>query len=128
MAENNTQNHPWKGRNMNELTDEQLYAIALEKRKNGNGSPRAYAAQRELSRRHDVLKMHSNRADIEHVGRIKAVLCSAKYKGLNATQKRTVLEKYFGDLLGSVESVLPYIERTNPTDAAQNEYRRRLTT
>ena len=69
-----------------------------------------------------------NRADIEHVGRIKAVLCSAKYKGLNATQKRTVLEKYFGDLLGSVESVLPYIERTNPTDAAQNEYRRRLTT
>lgn len=48
---------------MNELTDEQLYAIALEKRKNGNGTPRAYAAQRELSRRHDVLQMHSNRAD-----------------------------------------------------------------
>lgn len=48
---------------MNDLTDEQLYAIALEKRKNGNGTPRAYAAQRELAKRHGVLKMHSNRAD-----------------------------------------------------------------
>ena len=63
MAENNTQNHPWKGRNMNELTDEQLYTIALEKRKNGNGTTRAYAAQRELAKRHGVIKPHSNRAD-----------------------------------------------------------------
>ena len=44
-------------------TDEQLYTIALEKRKNGNATPRAYAAQRELARRNDVLQMHSHRAD-----------------------------------------------------------------
>jgi len=44
-------------------TDEQLYTIALEKRKNGNGTPRAYAAQRELAKRYRVIEPHSNRAD-----------------------------------------------------------------
>ena len=44
-------------------TDEQLYTIALEKRKNGNGTSRAYAAQRELAKRHGVIEPHSNRAD-----------------------------------------------------------------
>ena len=52
-----------KRRDISELSDEQLYTIALEKRKNGNGTPRAYAAQRELAKRHGVLEMHSNRAD-----------------------------------------------------------------
>lgn len=33
------------------VSDEELYAIALEKRKNGNGTPKAYAAQREIQRR-----------------------------------------------------------------------------
>jgi hypothetical protein len=36
---------------------------ALEKRKNGNGTPRAYAAQRELAKRHGTIKPHSSRAD-----------------------------------------------------------------
>ena len=44
-------------------TDEKLYAIALEKRKNGNGTPRAYAAQRELAKRHGMIEPHSSRAD-----------------------------------------------------------------
>jgi hypothetical protein len=44
-------------------TDEKLYALALEKRKNGNGTPRAYAAQRELAKRHGTIKPHSSRAD-----------------------------------------------------------------
>ena len=52
-----------KPRDLSAETDEQLYAIALEKRKNGNGTPRAYAAQRDLAKRHGVLEMHSNRAD-----------------------------------------------------------------
>jgi len=44
-------------------TDEKLYTLALEKRKNGNGTPRAYAAQRELIKRNGVIEPHSNRAD-----------------------------------------------------------------
>ena len=44
-------------------TDEKLYAIALEKRKNGNGTSRAYAAQRELIKRNGAIEMHSTRAD-----------------------------------------------------------------
>ena len=52
-----------KRRDISELSDEQLYNLALEKRKNGNGTPRAYAAQRELVKRKGVIKPHSNRAD-----------------------------------------------------------------
>ena len=44
-------------------TDEKLYTLALEKRKNGNGTPRAYAAQRELAKRYGTIEPHSNRAD-----------------------------------------------------------------
>ena len=52
-----------KPRDLTAETDEQLYAIALEKRKNGNGTSRAYAAQRELIKRNGAVKMHSSRAD-----------------------------------------------------------------
>ena len=52
-----------KPRDLTAETDEQLYLIAMEKRKNGNGTPRAYAAQRELAKRHGTIKPHSNRAD-----------------------------------------------------------------
>ena len=66
-----------------------------------------------------------NRADVQHAGKIKTILCSSKYKGLNATQKRLTLEKHFGDLLGKVDSVLPYIKRNNPTDNAKKVYEKR---
>lgn len=49
--------------NLSTETDDTLHTLALEKRKNGNATPRAYAAQRELARRNDVLQMHSHRAD-----------------------------------------------------------------
>lgn len=66
-----------------------------------------------------------NRADIEDIGKIKSVLCASKYKSLNAFQKRKVLEKYFYHLLGKVDSVLPYIERNNPTEQAKKTYEKR---
>ena len=50
-----------KPRDLTAETDEQLYAIALEKRKNGNGTSRAYAAQREIARRTDVYHSHEYR-------------------------------------------------------------------
>ena len=52
-----------KQRDISEFSDDQLYKLALEKRKNGNGTPRAYAAQRELIKRNGVVEMHSSRAD-----------------------------------------------------------------
>ena len=42
-------------------TDERLYMLALEKRKNGNATPRAYAAQREIANRIDVYHSHHYR-------------------------------------------------------------------
>lgn len=65
-----------------------------------------------------------NRADVDDIGRIKGILCSAKYRGLDAWRKRKVLEKYFGDLLGPVKEVLPYIRRNNSTEAAKQRYLR----
>jgi len=50
-----------KPRDLTAETDEQLYTLALEKRKNGNGTTRAYAAQRELVKRKGVIAPHSNR-------------------------------------------------------------------
>lgn len=44
-----------------DMEDEQLYALALEKQKNGNGTPRAYAAQRELARRHAPYRLRGYR-------------------------------------------------------------------
>ena len=38
------------------IPDDELYQLALEKRKNGNASPRAYAAQCEIARRKDPYK------------------------------------------------------------------------
>lgn len=67
-----------------------------------------------------------NRADIGDAGKIKTVMCSSKYKSLNAFKKRKVLEKYFGHLLGKVDSVLPYITRNNPTDSAKRVYYERM--
>lgn len=66
-----------------------------------------------------------NRADEKHAGAIKSILCSSKYKNLSALAKRMVCEKYFGDLLGRVASVLPYIERNNATEAAKALYEKR---
>ena len=44
---------------MSDVPDCELYEIALEKRKNGNATPRAYAAQRELAERKDVYHSHN---------------------------------------------------------------------
>ena len=66
-----------------------------------------------------------NRADADDAPAIKSVLCSSKYKGLEAWKKRKVLEKYFGHLLGRVDSVLPYIVRNNPTEDAKAVYHKR---
>lgn len=46
------------------MTDDELFAISLLKQKgNGNATPQAKAAQRELASRQDVLKPHSTRGD-----------------------------------------------------------------
>lgn len=46
------------------MTDDELFTISLLKQKgNGNATPQARAAQRELASRHDVLKPHSTRGD-----------------------------------------------------------------
>ena len=66
-----------------------------------------------------------NRADAADAPAIKSVLCSSKYKALEAWKKRKVLEKYFGHLLGHVDSVLPYIIRNNPTENAKAVYYKR---
>ena len=66
-----------------------------------------------------------NRADIEDEPAVHAILCSSRYKSLDAARKRLVLEKHFGHLLGRVDSVLPYIIRNNPTQAAKETYERR---
>ena len=50
-----------KPRDLTAETDEQLYAIALEKRKNGNGTVKAYAAQRELERRNAPYRLRGYR-------------------------------------------------------------------
>ena len=50
-----------KPRDLTAETDEQLFILSLEKRKNGNGTPRAYAAQREIARRTDVYHSHEYR-------------------------------------------------------------------
>lgn len=42
-------------------TDEELYLMALEKRKNGNGTVKAYAAQRELERRNAPYRLRGYR-------------------------------------------------------------------
>ena len=44
-----------------DMKDEQLYALALEKQKNGNGTARAYAAQRELERRNAPYRIRGYR-------------------------------------------------------------------
>ena len=50
-----------KPRDLTAETDEHLFILSLEKRKNGNGTPRAYAAQREIARRTDVYHSHGYR-------------------------------------------------------------------
>ena len=50
-----------KPRDLTAETDEQLFILSLEKRKNGNGTSRAYAAQREIARRTDVYHSHEYR-------------------------------------------------------------------
>lgn len=66
-----------------------------------------------------------NRADINDIDNIKKVMCSSKYKSLDAKKKRLVLEKYFGHLLGEVDDVFPYIIRNNPTEKAKEVYKKR---
>lgn len=67
-----------------------------------------------------------NRADVDDAENIKRVLCSSKYKGFESGKKRRCLQKYFGHLLGRVDSVLPYVERNNPTDKAKARYQDRV--
>lgn len=67
-----------------------------------------------------------NRADLEDAPAIKAVLCSSAYRGLNFVKKRIVLERYFGHLLGRVDSVLPYVNRINDVEKGKERYRSRL--
>lgn len=43
------------------MEDNELYLLALEKRKNGNGTIRAYAAQRELERRNAPYRLRGYR-------------------------------------------------------------------
>lgn len=66
-----------------------------------------------------------NRADVEDIPKIKGILCSGKYRSLDFFKKRKTLEKYFWDLLGKVDSVLPYIKRNNDTDKAKALYEKR---
>ena len=66
-----------------------------------------------------------NRADVQDEPAVYGILCSSKYKSLDATRKRMVLEKHFGHLLGKVDNVLPYITRNNPTEKAKEVYERR---
>ena len=46
------------------MTENELFTISLLKQKrNGNATPQARAAQRELASRQEVIKMHSTRKD-----------------------------------------------------------------
>lgn len=67
-----------------------------------------------------------NRADSTDVPNIRRILCSSKYKSLTPSQKRSVMEKYFGDYLGRVDAVLPYIQRNNNVEQMKEIYYRRL--
>lgn len=50
--------------NYSDMTDDELFALSLLKQKgNGNATPQARAAQRELASRQDLLKPHSTRND-----------------------------------------------------------------
>lgn len=46
---------------MRSMSDAELYLVALEKRKNGNGTIKAYAAQRELERRNAPYRLRGYR-------------------------------------------------------------------
>ena len=67
-----------------------------------------------------------HRATSEDAALIKRVLCSSKYKGLDGARKIATIGNIFGKYIGRFENVLPYVERTHPTDAAKREYMRRL--
>ena len=66
-----------------------------------------------------------NRADIEDIDKIKKIIYTSKYRALNSVQKRKTLEKYFGYLLGKVDSVFSYIKRNNPENNAKTIYEKR---
>ena len=72
-----------KPRDLTAETDEQLFILSLEKRKNGNGTPRAYAAQRELARRNGTIEMHSTRSD----GSTKRFAYNTDYMGFETDNR-----------------------------------------
>ena len=72
-----------KRRDISEFSDEQLYNLALEKRRNGNGTSRAYAAQRELIKRNGAVEMHSSRSD----GSTKRFAYNADYMSFEADNR-----------------------------------------
>lgn len=67
-----------------------------------------------------------NRAGRGDAALIARVLCSAKYRSMDFEHKRFVLNKFFGQYLGRVESVCPYITRTYKTDGAKRLYMKRV--
>ena len=72
-----------KRRDISELSDEQLYNLALEKRRNGNGTSSAYAAQRELAKRNGTIEMHSTRSD----GSTKRFAYNTDYMGFETDNR-----------------------------------------
>ena len=66
------------------MTDEELFEISILKQKgNGNATPQARAAQRELAIRQDVIKMHSTRKD----GSTKRFAYNADYMSFEADNR-----------------------------------------
>jgi len=66
-----------------------------------------------------------HRATLDDADTIKRILCSAKYRSLTCDQKISVAQKAFGQYLGEVQSVAPYVKRTHATEAAKVEYLKR---
>jgi hypothetical protein len=64
----------------------------------------------------------AHRATPDMAGDIANVLCSSRYSGLSSSLKVQVAKKYFGDIVGRVDEVLPYIERSHSTVEAKERY------
>lgn len=65
-----------------------------------------------------------HRASRSDAGMIKRIMCSSKYRGLNVNKKIEIMQKAFGPLLGQVDEVVPFIERTYKTSKAKDKYRK----
>lgn len=65
-----------------------------------------------------------HRATVHDVPMIKKIICSSKYKSLTGEQKVSIIEKAFSHLIGYYPDVLPYVERTYPTEKAKLKYKK----